>query len=791
MKHLIRLFVFLFPVIIVAQTITGKVIDKTEEIPFANVIITDVNQKIITGTTTDDSGLFSVKVKLGTYKIIVSFIGYKKYTKEIVVTKDLNLGTIIIEENGEILEEVVINATKRVIERKIDRLVFNVEKSIAATGGNGIDILKISPGVQVQNGTIEILGKGASRVLINGRMSPLQGDDLMSFLSGLDASTIKKIEIITNPPANYEASGNGGLINIILKKGLQNSWKNATTLSYNQNKYSFTTLTNSFFYNKNKISFSANLNASKGYFENNEGLQIKYPTNFWDIDVRSKMGKDQFSGRFLMDYALSDKTTFGVQYLRTNNAPKDIGNTTSSIFGTNKNLEKTLINKGTNENNAKNHTANIHIITQLDSLGRSISFDADYFTFNSVRERDFVTESFSVKGGLEGINSAAINNSNQKIENFSSKLDVLLPLKKINLSFGAKASFTNSYSDVLYYNTISGAPVLDPNRSNKFNYKEGNLAAYISGNTNLNENLQMQFGLRLESSKTEGFSEGVNQKNTNEYTKLFPTLYFSYTKNENNSFGLSYGRRINRPNFSHLNPFRYYINDRSYSVGNPFLQPTFSDNFEFSHSYKRKFSTSIFLNHTTDGYGIVFTSDVANQTQIITRENYYRQYVYGVSENFSYTKIAWWQSQNNIGLLGYYTQFTKNFGSKPKNGMRLSLSSNNTFSLSENTKFEVNSWYSSKHSSGLFSVGQMFNLSLGLQHHFTKSNLKMSLLFNDVLDTASLNNYVSTVNGIEQIYKQNESSRNFRISLSYDFGDKKVKVKNRDFGNEDERRRSN
>jgi hypothetical protein len=201
-------------------------------------------------------------------------------------------------------------------------------------------------------------------------------------------------------------------------------------------------------------------------------------------------------------------------------------------------------------------------------------------------------------------------------------------------------------------------------------------------------------------------------------------------------------------------------------------------------------NSTIFLSITTDGSGTVFTSDAENQTQIITRENYYKQYNYGVKENFSFNKIAWFKSQNSINLLGYYTKFTKDFGSKPKNGVQVYLTSNNTFSLSKKTKLQVNSFYSSQHNRGLFSVGEMFDLSFGVQHSF-KNNLKMSLLFSDVFNTASLNNYVSTVNGIEQIYRQNESSRNVRISLSYDFGNKKVNVKNRNFGNDDEQRRSN
>lgn len=329
-----------------------------------------------------------------------------------------------------------------------------------------------------------------------------------------------------------------------------------------------------------------------------------------------------------------------------------------------------------------------------------------------------------------------------------------------------------------------------PNRSNAFDYQEDVLVGYISGNTPVSKKLEMQFGMRLEDTKTKGLNTEINEKTINNDTKLFPSLSFSYAKNDDNNFGFSYGRRINRPNFKNLNPFRFYINDRSYSVGNPFLQPSFSDNIEFYHLYKKNLNTSVFLNITTNGSGPVFTSDSKNQTQIITKENYFKQYNYGLTESFSFRKSRWFKSQNSINILGYYTKFIQDFGSAPKNGMQLYLTSNNTFSLSKNTKLQVNSWYSSQHNRGLFSLGEMFDLSLGLQHDF-KNKIKMSLLFNDVFKTAGLNNCNSTVNGIEQVYRQNESTRNFRVSLSYNFGNKKINIKDRDFGNDDERRRSN
>ena len=789
MKTLQILIAILFSGILASQTITGKVTESIDVIPFANVILKQ-NNTLITGTTTTDEGFFELKAKTGNYVLEISFLGYKTYTKNITFDKNIDLGTIQLKEDAATLNEVVIKTEKNIIERKIDRVIFNVEKSIAATGGNGVDILRITPGVQLQNNTLSILGKGESQVMINGRLSPLAGDELIAFLSGFAAADIVKIEVITNPPAKYDASGNGGLVNIILKKGAQNAWKNATTLSYNQNKYNFTTLNNNFFYNKNKVSFSASVNASLGDFENLESLVINYPENIWDIDIDGKINRDQLSGRFLFDYAISDNTTLGVQYLGNNTKPGIDAVTTSTIFDTNNNLERSLQNHAQNDVNNNNHSANFHIVSKLNDAGKQISFDADYFTFTSDRMLAYFTEQFTISGNSEGISSSAINNTNQNIENFSSQIDMDLPLKKVNLSYGAKASFTNTNSGVLFFDTTSGTQILDQSQSTDFMYEENVLAAYFSGNTKLNDKLNMKFGLRFEDTKTTGISTDTNQENNNNYSKFFPTLYLSYVKNDNNNFNFSYGRRINRPNFRDLNPFRFYINDNSYSVGNPFLQPSFSDNFEISHLYKNNFNTSFSVNVTTDGFGVFFNTDIVNQDQIVTRENYFKKYIYQLQESFSYNKISWFKSQNSLNVLAYITELTKNIDAEVNNGIQFYAESNNTFLLSKSTKLQANAWYSSFHNDGLFSVGQMFHLSFGLQHDF-KNNLKLSMLFSDVLNTGSLRDYNSTVNGIDQSYSQNASSRNFRISLSYNFGNKKVNVKNRRFSNDDEQRRSN
>jgi hypothetical protein len=342
----------------------------------------------------------------------------------------------------------------------------------------------------------------------------------------------------------------------------------------------------------------------------------------------------------------------------------------------------------------------------------------------------------------------------------------------------------------LFFDTLSGTPVLDASQSNDFTYDENVFAAYFSGNTNLTKQLEMQFGLRFEDTRTTGFNVDLDEENSNNYNKFFPSLYFSYAKNDNNNFNFSYSKRIRRPNFKNLNPFRFYINDNSFSEGNPFLQPSFADNFKISHLYNNNINSSFSLDIITNGFGVFFNTDAINQNQIVTQENYFKKYIYNWEESFSYNKISWFKSQNTINLVGYFTELTQDNNAEVNDGIQFFAQSNNTFILSERTKLQANAWYSSFHIDGLFSAGEMFHLSVGLQHNF-KNNIKLSMLFSDVLNTGSLNNYDSTVNNINQSYSENQSSRNFRISLSYNFGNKKVNVKNRGFGNDDEQRRSN
>ncbi|MEP5338615.1 MAG: TonB-dependent receptor [Algibacter sp.] len=791
MKHLISLVLLIIPSILLSQIeIKGHVTDVNEPIVWANVALTNLNGDIITGSITDDNGNFNLKATPDSYKLMISFIGYNNFEKEIILKDNLDLDTIVLKADNT-LDEIVITSQRKIIEQKPDRIIFNVENSLTAIGGDALDALNIAPGLRVQNNSINLLGRGESRVMINGRLLQLSGEDLISYLNSVSASDIKKIEVITTPPAKYEAAGNGGLINIILKKGQLNSWKNTISLVDNINTYNFITFRNSLLYNKNKLSLSFNTNGTKGNSRNIEDFQVYYPNSTWNIDIDSKDRKDNLSAQLLLDYDISDKTTIGVQYLGNTKTPDLIDKSTSRIFNQINTLDSLLINNGNNNIKISSHLINLHTNTKLDSLGKSISFDVDYFTYNSNQNRDFITNSFSPNNDLLGINAAANTFSNQSIENFSIKTDIEHPTEFINLSYGAKISHIKNDSDIQFFNTITGTSVLDLNISNTFKYEENNQAIYVSGLKKINEKWDIQLGLRLENTKTKGFSVELNETNTNNYTKLFPSFFASYKKNKNNSLSLSYGKRIERPRFRDLNPFRIVISSNTFSIGNPFLKPSFVDSFEFKHTYKNKYTTNVFLSIRNDGSSIIFTSDVENSTQIVTRSNFFKQYMYGIGESFLFNKCSWWQSQNSMNVIGSKTEFTKNIGAQPLNGIMFSANSNNKIVLSESTKLQIDASYDSPFKAGLFSLGKTYSLDLGVSKQFLDKNLQIGILVKDVFNTSSLNQLESTVNGVKQVYGQNNNNRFIRLSASYSFGNKKINEKRRNFGNEEERRRAN
>jgi len=793
MKTINLLIFLLLPLFCIAQKdikLNGKVADEKAPIAWIDVVILNKEGKIINGTTTKEDGSFELFLNAGFFKIKISPIGYSEYEKDFTLEKDTNLGSIILNESLTNLGEVVIESKKNTVEQKIDRLVYNLENNVTNVGGDALSAINTAPGVVVQNDMINILGKGASRVMIDGRRIELTGEELNDFLKSISASDIKSIEVISNPSSKYEAEGTGGLINIIMKKGARNSWKNTTTASYDQNKYGIFTLRDNFYYNKNKFRFSASVNGKTGARNLKETLDMYFVEGPTKMNVTSKFNEGSVSGKVSLDYDFSEKTSIGFQFLKDNSNPDFDSDIRIDKYNAQNQLEGYVLNESFLDRKTGNQTYSMFLNTKLDERGRRLSFDVDYFNYDSKFDRDFIAKNYSSDGAFVDVNQSGRNISNQDIDNLSFKADMEHPLEALNLSYGAKFSFTNSESDVAFFNTITGTPELDTNQSNVFKYTENNQAVYVSGDKKFNEKWNFKVGLRLENTQTNGFSKTLNQETINNYFKLFPTFFGSYKRNENNDFSLSYGKRIRRPSFSLLNPFRVYISSNSYSEGNPFLKPSYSDNFEFVHSYKKRVRTSVFFNVISDGYGVIFNADPETLTQIVTRDNYFKGFNYGIGETYSASFADWWQSENTLYFIGSDIKFTKNINAVPVNGLQVDFSTNNTFTLGKTSKLQVDFNYTAPYKSGLYETGYVSSLNIGFKQDFLNKSLQIAFLLNDVFNTSYLKNDVSIVNGVKQVYSQNESNRFARVSVVYNFGNKKINVNERALGNQEEKKRT-
>jgi hypothetical protein len=793
MKKATLLIFLVLPLFCLAQAsfkLKGKIANETIPLEWAAVSISNSEGKIINGSTSKQDGSFEINLKKGSYKIGITLLEFTDYEKEFTIENDTDLGTIILKESATNLNEVVIESKKKTIEQKTDRLVYNLENNVTTVGGDALSAINTAPGVVVQNNTINILGKGTCRVMIDGRLIELVGEELNNFLKSISASDIKNIEIISNPPAKYDAEGTGGLINIIMKKGIRDSWKNTSTVSYDQNKYSIYTLRDNFFYNKNKFRFSTSINAKTGYLIATDNLEIYFPDGLSNMSSVTKVKTENLSGKLALDYDLSGRTTIGFQYLNDRNNPDFRSDIRIENYNFQNELDNVTVNNSFTDKGSKNQTYNAHLITKLDSLKRKLSFDVDYFNYSSKFDRNFVANNYTPNMTFVDVNQSGRNISNQDIDNWSFKADMEHPLQALNLSYGSKMSFTNSVSDVLYFNTITGTSELDSNQSNRFKYTENNQAVYVNADKKLNEKWNFQMGLRLENIQTNGFSETLNQETENNYLKLFPTFYASYKKNENNTFSLNYGKRINRPRFDLLNPFRIYINSNSYSEGNPFLSPSFSDNFELVHSYKEILRTSVFVNVISNGYGVLFTSNLETNTQIVTRENYFKNLNYGIGESYSVSFTDWWSSENSLYLLGAKTEFIKAINATPSNSLQIDFSTNNTFLLGKTTKLQIDFMYTTPFKSGLYKVGYTSSFDIGFKQDLFNKTMQIAFLANDLLNTSYLKDFTSVINGVKQVYEEKQSNRFVRLSVVYNFGNKKINVQQRDFGNKEENKRT-
>lgn len=775
-SNLIGAALFLSISTVSAQNIiNGKVKDiQGQSVPFASVKIFASENKtdIISEKITDENGLFSVSVpKGGNYYVSTSASGYSDITQNYMFDPSQNNLTISIskEKIAGIKEVVLVGTKKKIFERKIDRFVFNTENSIASKGVDGLDVLAATPLVKADDeGNIGIVGKSGVSIMINDRPVNLSGKDLVSYLKTIRSENIERIEVITTPPAKYEAAGNSGIINIVLKQNPKKGFSGNISTSYTRKSKDGFSNNGALNYQSNKINTSLRVSQFDSEKIATENLTI-FDTPQVENNVRRLDKNRGYNINYNIDYSINSKTSVGAIY-NYSNTKIDSDSDIFSKYSRGNVIDSLISTKTFNESKVDNHQLNVYFEKKLDSLGKKLYVGGNLF--DSRNKNPFLLRS-------EVDNNSNIDydiNSRYKYQIYSGQVDFYLPFKKFVGEVGGKYTRFNTDTELGFFNYDNGASIYDNIRSNDFSYKEDNWASYITLSKAFSEKWEGKAGIRYEFTSLDGISRNGENVHSN-YGKWFPSLYLTYKPSTKNIFTLSYSKRISRPSARALNPTTIYLDPYSYATGNPYLVPSFSNNIELGYVFNNKLSVTAFYQKSTNNFDQVVSLN--NGYRIINYLNSYDEQNIGVNATYYNTFFKRWDL--------YATANYSYIESKGLINQVKGLSSNSLYYAINNTvhlnkaktvSLLVNFSHYLPYTKGNFEFENMYNLASGLRISLFEKKLQVNMTVQDILKGMKFkgNAYYSSYYTNSNNYYD---ARSFNLSVTYQFGNNKVKGNNK------------
>lgn len=765
-------------------SITGNV---RSTAPLANMVITLLHAKDSAFAKTifsDANGKFEFEqVKEGAYLVMVAQQGLEKYISETVTVspdqpvahvKDIQL---VIVASG--LQEVKVIARKPFVEKKIDRVVVNPDALISNAGATSLEALEKAPGILVDiNGNISLKGKPGVMVFIDDKPTYMTSADLASYLRSLPAGSVESFEIMTNPPARYDAAGNAGVINIRLKKNRVKGINGGINLAYGQGRYHRTNNSFNINYRVNKFNFFGNVGVS----DNNSYQDLTINRFYYLPDgtfnsrftQNSYFKKEQqsFNARIGADYYASDKTTFGVTlagFLNPSRSP-----VTNSAVLTDKDDEIVSLVEASNPSKRKwkNGSVNLNYAKKLNKKGREISANADYIKYNSSVSQNLVNDIYLPDGTLQ--NSSILRSSlPADIGIQSVKFDYVSPLSKGGkMDMGVKSSFVQTDNTADFFDVVNNIPEPNYEFSNRFKYKENINAAYVNFAKDW-KRFSIQAGLRLENTNIDGHQLGNPMQQDSsfkrDYTSLFPTFYILYKLDsvQKHQLGFSAGRRINRPDYQALNPFTYPIDRFTFYGGNPFLEPTFSYNFEISHTYKNKITTT--LEYGIANNLIQETNEQRGNIYYSRPGNFGKQISYGIDVNATLPVKKSWTLQLYTELKNL-TFKSDVYGQKLDEGrFYWYVGPTNQFIISKNLSAELAGSYQTRILVGQFLTIPVWQVRAGLSQKIIKDKGALRLNVSDIFYTNQPGGDIRNIADSKANWLSLLDSRVVTIAFSYRF----------------------
>jgi len=775
------LVLLLFCSLISAAQINGRVADPANKsIPFCNILLIKAgDSSLVTGTTADTSGRFQLEIKsIGNFRVLASYAGSNKnYTPVFRITdvgQQYDAGTLILQPAQQ-LKGVEIIAEKPFMEHHLDRTVFNIENSILSSGSNALEVLKKLPGIMVDNSdAIQVRGKSGVLIMMDGRTTYMSVADVATYLKSLDASQIEKIELITNPSAKYDASGNA-IINIVLKKDKNRGFNAQVNGTFRQSQYSGGGANMTANYRTKRFNFF-------GFYNFGDGANASYSNQ---VNVFSPVGfppstiSNHFSdiyhgkyqnGRLGMDYFPDKRQTLGFvcEGFLANESRAVTRNT--DIYNARPLPDSSLSKTGTSIWQGTRLTANFNYTFKIDSLGREFSANADFVTFNnSVLEQDQTIYSYDSPAYQQAPTFLKSQLPNQ-LSIGAIKMDYVHPFGKNNrLEAGIKGSTVRSDNPAQFWNVVQGLDVTDTTKTNHFIYTENIYSSYASLFHTFSKKVEGQVGLREETTQGTGTQLLTGSIVNRNYTKLFPSAFLSWKLDSAHTFNFSYSRRIDRPDYGSLNPFPSNLGPYIYNTGNPLLLPQIGDNFEISHNYKD------FLN-VSAGYLIMTNviSDAIHQndtTHVSYRSpnNLSHYQAYNLLLSATLHPTSWWTILTSVN--GFHDDYYGTLQGKPyrTTGFTAYCNINNNFRFKNGWGAELSGYYNTLNRNGAIINSPHYAIDLGIRKGFAHNRGTLSLNFSDILwsDRQVDTEIFQNINYHSTYYND---SRRVRITFSWKLG---------------------
>ncbi len=686
-----------------------------------------------------------------------------------------------------------VSITKKVFQKKSDRLVFDVAASPIAKGNTAFGLLKETPLVSsTDDKTIKIAGKSNAVIYINGRKSLMNADAIEAFLKNTPAENIQKIEVITLPGSEFNVESSDGIINIILKKKQTDGTSGNLRMRNTQAKLNSEGASATLNFRKNKWAVSTNMNSSNNYRLQDYILKNGDATSS-NTSVGSVQSTDFNLGGYLnVDYDLSDNQILGFSY-NANYSKVNDGN--ANLFNSiryldQNNIWKTEYNRSENfmQSQDYNNTFNLNYELKLDDKGSKINLNAAYLLFDKTEKNQNITNKTDANNQIISLESKFNQSVPQNINNISTTADFTKVFEKFTLGIGGNFNKTKTDNDTYQENLENGVFVKDENQSNHFVYDEKIGGIYANIDKNFGEKFSTKIGARVEFTNSYGQILGTNIDVARKNTNFLPTLSLNYNINDNNSVSYAFTSRMMRPSFWEINPERIYLTKVNYVQNNPFMKASSVFNQELMYMYKNAYFLQISDSYTKDATTQVPLQRTVNGISELRyiRTNYgtENKFAINLGMNKAFFKQIWTtnyviglQINSYKGSVSLDPITNEVFDPFVVDGTLATpfFQAQNTIRLSSKKDWflGVNYFYLGKN-----------KIDLGFLKPFQQLDLNLKKIWNDWTFTLDLYDILKTnkfvINDVQSNGKFNsidqyQYSRKASLGITYNFGNKQVK----------------